>query len=148
MKNYYSAHCALGWDGPHQTLRARILRALDPRLRVHDDLEAFFAPALSQQKEAALKRWSNDDDDGDIFLANERQHFAPDTGFEGRKGCLHIESVVPAMEGGVDYREQFELMQLANVALLEQIKQLQSHTGVMKDVIEVCHLFNLYCIED
>ena len=97
MKNYYSAHCALGWVGPQQTLRARILRALDPRLRVHDDLEAFFAPALSQQKEAALKRWSNEDDD-DIFLANERQHFAPDMGFEGRKGGLVISC--SARDGG------------------------------------------------
>lgn len=82
MKNYYSAHCALGWDGPRESLRARILRALDPRLRVHDDLESFFAPALSQQKEAAAKRWN---DDEDIFLANERLHFAAETGFEGCK---------------------------------------------------------------
>jgi len=52
------------------------------------------------------------------------------------------------MEGGVDYREQFELIQLANVALLEQIKQLQSHTGLMKDVIEVGLLYNDHDIEE
>ena len=50
------------------------------------------------------------------------------------------------MEGGVDYKQQFELIQLANLALLDQITLLQSHTGVMKDILEVNMPVNLLLI--
>jgi hypothetical protein len=44
---------------------------------------------------------------------------------------------VPPQEGGVDYKEQYELMQLANLALLDQISKLQHHTNFAKEIVEV-----------
>jgi hypothetical protein len=41
------------------------------------------------------------------------------------------------MEGGIDYKEQYELMQIANLVLSDQITLLQYHTKMIKDSLDV-----------
>ena len=74
----------------------------------------------------------------DRFMDMERKLFSPESGYQGCKYHFEILIIlVPPQEGGIDYKEQYELMQLANLALLDQISLLQNHTGMMKDLLEV-----------
>jgi len=43
---------------------------------------------------------------------------------------------VPPQEGGVDYKQQYELLQIANLVLSDQITLLQYHTQMIKDSLE------------
>ena len=45
--------------------------------------------------------------------------------------------IVPPQEGGVDYKEQFENIQIANLALIDEIKRLDQENRYVKKKLEV-----------
>jgi hypothetical protein len=44
---------------------------------------------------------------------------------------------VPPQEGGINYKEQYELLQLANLALLDEIKRIDYENKHIRGKIEV-----------
>ena len=64
------------------------------------------------------------------------------------KGCKLTKSnylyllIVPPQEGGIDYKKQYELLQIANLVLSDQITLLQYHTKIIKDSLDVNILTN------
>lgn len=63
----------------------------------------------------------------------------PNLGSNIVSGNFHYLSamIVPSQEGGVNYKEQYEIIQLCNLALLDQINMLQHHNIMMKELLEV-----------
>ena len=54
---------------------------------------------------------------------------------------------MPPQEGGIDYKKQYELLQIANLVLSDQITLLQYHTKMIKDSLDVKYSILFICIK-
>lgn len=51
--------------------------------------------------------------------------------------CFVTMMIVPPQEGGVNYKNQFQLIQVANLALIDEIKKLDTENKYVRKKLEV-----------
>ena len=90
----------------------------------------------AQQQEAAIQS-ANEAHEEMIKLLEEENEFRGCKAFLNINHCSYKHYVVPPQEGGIDYKKQYELLQIANLVLSDQITLLQYHTKMIKDSLDV-----------
>ncbi|CDW75489.1 UNKNOWN [Stylonychia lemnae] len=148
--NFYSQFSIFGLDTAQQfkqyqlqtNFHAKLLHSLDEGLKFQEQLDALYTPiikqqtkylrsgrivdeyALSQKDELALKVMAEQQVQNENILKFEFKN----CNLNGRL----ILQIVPPQEGGVNYKQQYEKLQIANLALLDEIKRLDSDNKQIK----------------
>eukprot|EP00347_Sterkiella_histriomuscorum_P021777 403332802 len=143
-QNYYSQFSIFGKDvrtqfKQHQlrtNFHAKLLHSLDSSIKFSENLDALYTPIIKQQVKYLRHGRQIDEFTLQQQKDESTQKIQAEQQIYSNKILSFDLKYLPPQEGGVDYKNQFEKIQVANLALLDEIKRIDMENKFIKSKFE------------